>query len=281
MSALATDCLPQGQAQELFEEFVSASTCRAALWSFNQLCDHLQLDRSAGAERPLFRPIRSRLNYWKANALWRKLERRASQQEYQCGRGASSTTTVRTGPPTRDEVRSICLLKPVSFLSLSLVGQCVVVGAGPCGLRTAVELGFLGFRVVLLEKRETFSRNNVLHLWPFVIHDLRGLGAKKFYGKFCAGAIDHISEPARLWWPVCVVVSLWHWWCVGDNSSLLQSPWCWIGHQPQLHAFPVCRYPAAATDPPEGGAADGGGGPHGGGVQEAAGATGEAAAATP
>lgn len=37
------------------------------------------------------------------------------------------------------------------------------------------------------------SRNNVLHLWPFVIEDLRALGAKKFFGKFCAGAIDHIS----------------------------------------------------------------------------------------
>lgn len=98
MSALAADLLPQGRAQELFDEFVSASTCRAALWSFNQLCDHLQLDRSASAERPLFRPIRSRLNYWKANALWRKLERRASQQEYQYGRGASSTTTVCTAP---------------------------------------------------------------------------------------------------------------------------------------------------------------------------------------
>ncbi|XP_016130137.1 protein-methionine sulfoxide oxidase mical3a-like, partial [Sinocyclocheilus grahami] len=71
--------------------------------------------------------------------------------------------------------------------------KCLIIGAGPCGLRTAIELGFLGAKVVLLEKRDAFSRNNVLHLWPFTIHDLRGLGAKKFYGKFCAGAIDHIS----------------------------------------------------------------------------------------
>lgn len=49
---------------------------------------------------------------------------------------------------------------------------------------------------MLLEKRDAFSRNNVLHLWPFAIQDLRGLGAKKFYGKFCAGAIDHISAYA-------------------------------------------------------------------------------------
>lgn len=38
----------------------------------------------------------------------------------------------------------------------------------------------------------------MLHLWPFTIQDLRGLGAKKFYGKFCAGAIDHISEYIQL-----------------------------------------------------------------------------------
>lgn len=46
---------------------------------------------------------------------------------------------------------------------------------------------------VVVEKRDRLSRNNVLHLWPFVIEDLRALGAKKFFGKFCAGAIDHIS----------------------------------------------------------------------------------------
>lgn len=72
--------------------------------------------------------------------------------------------------------------------------QCLIVGGGPCGLRTAIELAYLGAKVVVVEKRDTFSRNNVLHLWPFTIHDLRGLGAKKFYGKFCAGSIDHISE---------------------------------------------------------------------------------------
>ncbi|VTJ84814.1 Hypothetical predicted protein [Marmota monax] len=76
---------------------------------------------------------------------------------------------------------------------LSSTLQCLIIGGGPCGLRTAIELAYLGAKVVVVEKRDTFSRNNVLHLWPFTIHDLRGLGAKKFYGKFCAGSIDHIS----------------------------------------------------------------------------------------
>ncbi|XP_068455206.1 protein-methionine sulfoxide oxidase mical3b-like isoform X3 [Clinocottus analis] len=159
---MGDESYPECRAQELFDGFVSAATCRAALWSFSQLCEHLQLDRCA-AERPLYRPIKRRLNYWRANALWAKLDRRANQQTYLQGGGLCNNTT------------------------------CVVIGAGPCGLRTAVELSFMGARVVLLEKRDSFSRNNVLHLWPFTIHDLRGLGAKRFYGKFCAGSIDHIS----------------------------------------------------------------------------------------
>ncbi|KAM7367458.1 hypothetical protein PAMP_015358 [Pampus punctatissimus] len=158
---MGDESYPENRAQKLFDEFVSASTCRATLRSFSQLCEHLQLDPSV-AERPLYQPIKHRLNYWRANALWAKLDRRAAQQEYLRARACTNTT-------------------------------CVIVGAGPCGLRAAVELGFLGARVVLVEKRDSFSRNNVLHLWPFTIHDLRGLGAKKFYGKFCASSIDHIS----------------------------------------------------------------------------------------
>lgn len=38
-----------------------------------------------------------------------------------------------------------------------------------------------------------FSRHNVLHLWPYVITDLKNLGAKVFYGKFATGMIEHIS----------------------------------------------------------------------------------------
>lgn len=68
------------------------------------------------------------------------------------------------------------------------------MGAGPVGLRLAIDCILLGSEVIIIEKRNTFSRNNVLHLWPFTIDDLRQLGAKKFYGKFCAGAIDHISK---------------------------------------------------------------------------------------
>lgn len=85
--------LQQRPAAELFDEFISSSTCRTALWSFSQLCEHLQLDRHT-AERPLYRSIKCCLKYWRADALWAKLERRAAHQEYQQG-GACRNTTVR------------------------------------------------------------------------------------------------------------------------------------------------------------------------------------------
>lgn len=44
-----------------------------------------------------------------------------------------------------------------------------------------------------MEKRDEFTRNNVIHLWPSVINDMCAFESKRFYGKFCVGSIDHIS----------------------------------------------------------------------------------------
>mmetsp|Transcript_6605 Transcript_6605/g.14372 ORF Transcript_6605/g.14372 Transcript_6605/m.14372 type:complete len:1049 (+) Transcript_6605:90-3236(+) len=66
--------------------------------------------------------------------------------------------------------------------------EVVVCGAGPVGLRCAVEMQMLGAKVVVLEKRKGFSRHNILHLWDWVLHDLLSLGAKVLYPKFGSGA---------------------------------------------------------------------------------------------
>ncbi|XP_069862219.1 F-actin-monooxygenase MICAL3-like isoform X13 [Dipodomys merriami] len=148
------------QAHILFDRFVQATTCKGTLRAFQELCDHLELKPKD--YRSFYHKLKSKLNYWKAKALWTKLDKRGSHKDYRKGKACANT-------------------------------KCLIIGAGPCGLRTAIDLSLLGAKVVVIEKRDAFSRNNVLHLWPFTIHDLRGLGAKKFYGKFCAGAIDHIS----------------------------------------------------------------------------------------
>ena len=71
-----------------------------------------------------------------------------------------------------------------------------MIGCGPCGLRTAIEAQLLGANVTMIEKRTGFTRNNVLHIWPFVIDDLKSVGAKNFYPKFCTGSMNHISKYA-------------------------------------------------------------------------------------
>ncbi|CAL1283769.1 unnamed protein product [Larinioides sclopetarius] len=147
-------------ASELFDQFVSAATFKSVLHTNRQLCELLRLKPTNVTN--FYPRLKSKLHSWRAASLWAKLDKRASHKCYNRGKACPNT-------------------------------RVLIIGAGPCGLRAAIEAQLLGAKVVVLEKRDRFSRNNVLHLWPFVIHDLRNLGAKKFFGKFCAGSIDHIS----------------------------------------------------------------------------------------
>jgi len=69
----------------------------------------------------------------------------------------------------------------------------LIVGAGPAGLRMAIEASLLGARVTVLEKRSKFSRHNQLHIWDSSIRDLKNIGAKTFYPQLCTGSINHVS----------------------------------------------------------------------------------------
>ncbi|XP_037893827.1 F-actin-monooxygenase Mical isoform X8 [Glossina fuscipes] len=147
-------------AAELFDLFCVATTMRQILGLHRNMCELIGLRPSPLND--FYPKVKAKVRSWKAQALWKKFDARASQRVYAKGNACTGT-------------------------------RVLVIGAGPCGLRTAIEAQLLGAKVVVVEKRDRISRNNVLHLWPFVITDLRNLGAKKFYGKFCAGSIDHIS----------------------------------------------------------------------------------------
>ena len=151
-------------AEQLFYQFSDATTFQGILNSFRDLCSELGLENTHYGT--LYPALKEKLTAWKCQELWKLLDKRASLLEY--------------------DGQNACAHKRVC-----------VIGAGPIGLRTAIEAALLGAKVDVLEKRTTFSRNNVLHLWPFLITDLRNLGAKRFYPKFCAGAIDHISKLSK------------------------------------------------------------------------------------
>lgn len=149
-------------AVSLYDRFIETKTLKETLDSFSQLCACLGID-STQCGSTIFNQLKGKLRSWKCSSLWTFLDKRAAHKEYEKGRACSGKTMV-------------------------------IIGAGPAGLRTAIEGALLGSDVHVVEKRTAFTRNNVLHLWPFTIDDLKALGTKKFFGKFCSGSIDHISE---------------------------------------------------------------------------------------
>ncbi|XP_028522895.2 F-actin-monooxygenase Mical isoform X1 [Apis cerana] len=148
------------KANEQFDLFCNATTLKSILGHYRHLCDLLRI--RPNVINQFYPKLKAKLRSWKAQALWKKFDQRANYKCYNRGKACPNT-------------------------------RVLIIGGGPCGLRSAIEAQLLGAKVVVVEKRDRMSRNNVLHLWPFVIHDLRALGAKKFFGKFCAGSIDHIS----------------------------------------------------------------------------------------
>ena len=153
--------LSKETAQDLFCKFMNAEDCPEITHTFGQLLKLIGI--KASNPREFYSLLKGKLQTWRCKSLWEQLDSRANQKEY--GKG------------------KIC--EDI---------QVMIIGAGPVGLRTAIEVALLGAQVVIVEKRESFVRNNVLHLWPFLLTDFRSLGAKKFYGKFCSGSIDHVSK---------------------------------------------------------------------------------------
>lgn len=82
-------------AHVLFDRFVQASTCKGTFKSFQELCDHLEL--KPRDYRSFYPKLKSKLNYWKAKALWSKLDKRGSHKDFKKGKACSNTKVSRAG----------------------------------------------------------------------------------------------------------------------------------------------------------------------------------------
>lgn len=187
---------------DLFDQFIDASTMQEVLSLHHRILNYSDLSPcDFSFFYPRFKSVilgdRQRTN-WRAKAVFSKVDKKAAHRWYSSNKShvpieisASDMKNEKIGTHSDENISPI----PNRHSNNALHGHnCLIIGGGPAGLRTAIELQLLGAkRVVVVEKRDSFSRNNVVHLWPFVIDDLKSLGAKKFYGKFCAGSIDHIS----------------------------------------------------------------------------------------
>jgi len=136
---------------DLFAKYISADSGQLAMQLFNALME--RFGRGAGAEFPFQRIQRNCSQMpWKAKFIWKQLSERKKEDAYL---GAESRAGFKV----------------------------VVCGAGPCGLRTALELALLGMKVQVVEKRpasQAFSRINRVHLWEWCKQDLQKWGAKTF-----------------------------------------------------------------------------------------------------
>jgi len=154
---------PTDDAINAFVEFFEAPDLSSARESFLQSCKEVNLE-PYGTYSDFFIKYKTALKEhvpYKYRDIWKILDKKASQKPYQGALADGSNV--------------------------------LVVGAGPCGLRTAIEAQMLGANTVIIERRDGFTRNNVLKLWKFLMEDLKSLGAKKLYGMFCAGNINHVG----------------------------------------------------------------------------------------
>jgi len=149
-----------------FKKFYDAGTLVESLESWQDVCSAANLPNGGRFKEffPLLKAAYNGVLPFKYKQIFKILEKKASGKLY----GDN-----RVGDVDRNRV--------------------LVVGAGPCGLRTAIEAHLLGARTVVIERRPKFTRNNVLKLWKFVVADLKLLGAKYFYGKLCVGNINHVN----------------------------------------------------------------------------------------
>lgn len=99
----------------VFDTLINACTLTDILKSYIRLCQLLDLEAD---KLPLFyNKLKENLTTWKAVALWKKLDQKAQCESY--GNGIICSDT-----------------------------KVLIIGAGPCGLRTAIEAQLLGAKVV-------------------------------------------------------------------------------------------------------------------------------------
>ena len=148
---------------QTFSDFIDASDILPILNKFKQLCSEREInpDDFKNVFSTLESQLKGRIPF-RYRELFHLLSTRGSKSEYK--------NSKIVGPK-----------------------KVLVIGAGPCGLRMAIELLFLGVNVTVIEARPYFDRNNVIKLWHFVMEDLKTLGAKKIYPQLGTGSVNHVS----------------------------------------------------------------------------------------
>jgi hypothetical protein len=79
------------------------------------------------------------------------------------------------------------------YSEVQRTSRIVVSGAGPCGLRAAIESRFMGHPVTIIELRTECTRHNILKAWQKTIQDVMSLGYKTYFPYFSPHGHAHIG----------------------------------------------------------------------------------------
>ena len=144
-----------------FKSFINAQEAKETLEKFTKITETLPIDIQYTKE--VYFHLKNK--YKGAHTqLWNILDQKLNNKDY-----------------INENANKLTKIKPL------------IIGCGPAGLRTAIECALLGSKVTLIDKREEFTRNNVLLLWDYSVCELKSFAAKVFYPKFCVGGLHHIS----------------------------------------------------------------------------------------
>ena len=91
---------PVNPSHATFDLFVQAKTCQEVKHHFTELCRQLCIDPKDF--RSFYTKLKERLNYWKAKALWTKLDKKASHAVYQQGKACSTNKVLTTNDSLLD-----------------------------------------------------------------------------------------------------------------------------------------------------------------------------------
>ena len=154
-SSKANSCISLDQADgkrdHEFVRFAESTDLLEVLDIFFTIKKNLGLEVHSGTFRNVFPILKAELKSkipYRYEELFTHLEKRSEAKEYK-------HSTVATGK------------------------KVLIIGAGPCGLRMAMEMQFLGAETTVIEARPYIDRNNVLIVWAFVTEDLKSHGAQK------------------------------------------------------------------------------------------------------
>ena len=165
---------------ELWEAFCSVQTAADTGFAFEVLLDKLGLRHLQGGGLSLFLALKPAVEAAGLNFSQKKL---LSDLQGSLLRAQKVVAGLR-GVAAPDSAAATAAAQETASKGTNGgfgFNEVLVCGAGPVGLRAAVELALLGFRVTVIEKRPNFSRANILTFWDETMSDMLALGAKSYF----------------------------------------------------------------------------------------------------